>query len=134
MEWKYFIQQLTRTAETKLARGLLFEKDGKSPEVNLWELEDDQSHEDIEYYFGRKDASEWKAARERMLSWLEQAQDPYGLIDDDGENGAMFVSAAVDKYAALDHKFRELLYILVLATGGAPPRGTEMASLKYMTT
>ena len=46
----------------------------------------------------------------------------------------MFVSAAVDKYAALDHKFRELLYILVLATGGAPPRGTEMASLKYMNT
>ena len=99
VEWKYFIQQLTRTAETKLARGLLFEKDGKLPEVNLWELEDDQSREDIGYYFGRKDASEWKAARERMLSWLEQAQDPYGLIDDNGENGAMFVSTAVDKYA-----------------------------------
>jgi len=39
-----------RTAETKLACGLLFEKDRRLPEVNLWELEDDQSREDIGYY------------------------------------------------------------------------------------
>jgi len=65
---------------------------------------------------------------------MEDAQDPHGLIDDDGEDGAMFVPAAVGKYQALDREFRELLYILVLATGGAPPRGTEMASLKYMNT
>jgi hypothetical protein len=133
-EWKAFIKGLTRTAEKKLASGLLFQKDGRMPGLNLWHVEDDQSREDIGYYFGRKDAEEWKGARERMLGWLEEMRDPYGLIDDDGEEGAMFVSAAVDKYQALDREFRELLYILVLATGGPPPRGPEMASLKYMNT
>ena len=133
-EWKGFIKDLTKTAEQKLASGLLFQKNTRVPGINLWEVEDDQSRADIGYYFGRKDTGEWKEARERMLRWLEEAQDSYSLIDDDGEGGAMFVPTAVDKYRALDREFRELLYLLVLATGGPPLRGTEMASLKYMNT
>jgi len=132
--WKGFFKDLTMVAEKKLALGLLFQKDGSAPGPNLWQVEDDQSREDIGYYFGRKESRDWKEARENMLSWLEEAGDPYRLIEDDGEGGAMFAATAVDKYQALDREFRELLYILVLATGGAPPRGTEMASLKYMNT
>ena len=132
--WKLFVNELTETAEKKLATGLLFQKDERLPGKNLWQVEDDQSREDIGYYFGRKDVGEWKEARNKMLLWLKKVRDPYGLIDDDGENGAMFVPAGVDKYQALDREFRELLYILVVATGGAPPRGTEVSSLKYMNT
>jgi len=69
-----------------------------------------------------------------MLLWLMKVQDPYCLIVNDGENGAMFVPAGVDKYQVLDREFRELLFILVVAIGGAPPRGTEISSLKYKNT
>ena len=132
--WKGFFKDLTMVAEKKLALGLLFQKDGRVLGPNLWQVEDDQSREDIGYYFGRKESRDWKEAREKMLSWLEEAGDPYHLIEDDGEEGAMFAATAIDKYQALDQEFRELLYILVLAMGGASPRGTEMASLKYMNT
>ena len=63
---------------------------------------------------------------------MEEVGDPYDLIDDDGEDETMFVAEAVDKREALDREFCEMLYIL--ATGGAPPREIEMASLKYMNT
>jgi len=83
-EWKGFIKELTRTAEKKPAQGLLFQIDERLTGINLWEVEDDQSREDIGYYCGQKDAEEWKQGWEKILSWLEEARDPYGLIEDDG--------------------------------------------------
>ena len=52
----------------KLATGLLFQKDKRLPSMNLWEVEDDQSHDGIGYYFARKHAGEWKEAWGRMLA------------------------------------------------------------------
>jgi hypothetical protein len=61
--------------------------------------------------------------------------DPLGLLGDQDEGGLQeFLQGGVDKYNALDIKFRILLSLVVLFLSGGPPRGMETTSMKYMNT
>ena len=131
-DWKEFISNLIRRAERILARELMFRKDERLPGLNLWLVEDDQMREDVGYYFGRKDMNECDTIRHDMMNWMEEAGDPYGIIGDDNEGNMEFLDVGVDKYNRVDKLFRELLYILVLARSGSPPRVREMTSLRYI--
>jgi hypothetical protein len=116
-----------------LASQLLFQRDGKLPDVNIWEIEDDHRQSKMGYYFASEKSEGWDGARNQMGEWIRKAKDPMGLLCDEDEDGVQrFVQTAVDKYNRLDVTFRIILYLLVLFTAGSPPRGTEMTSIKFM--
>jgi hypothetical protein len=70
-----------------------------------------------------------------MGEWLQENGDPLGLLGDQDEGGVQeFVQTTVDKYNAVDTRFRILLFLVVLFLSGGPLRGTETTSMKYMNT
>jgi len=75
---------------------------------------------------------DWSKYRRAMLEWNLRAEDPYGLIVGNYDDGVAFQQTAVDEYKRKDQDFRDLLYIGMLGTCGPPPRTTEMTSLKYI--
>jgi len=132
-DWKSFVLDLLEEAEVMLANQLLFQLDGRPPDVNIWEIADDHRQSKMGYYFGSEGSEGWDGARKQMGEWIRKAKDPMGLMGDEDEDGAQrFVQTAVDKYNELDVAFRILLYLLILFTAGSPPRGTEMTSIKFM--
>ena len=130
--WKQFLFQIIDMAEDILIKGLLFRTDGSLPDFNLWENQDDMSSMIAGYYFGRKEVDDWSKYRRAMLEWNLRAEDPYGLIVGNYDDGVAFQQTAVDEYKRKDQDFRDLLYIGMLGTCGPPPRTTEMTSLKYI--
>lgn len=130
--WKDFLFGLVEKVELRLAKELMFRKDGRLPDFNLWNLKDDQGMINVGYYLGRRDDREWSMARKDMLSWNSSMEDPYGLIVEETEDGIRFEKTGVDEYKRMDREFRMWLYILFLGTCGPPPRTTEMTSLKFM--
>jgi len=134
-QWKKFVLSLLETVERMLSHELMFQKDGRLPDINLWNVQDDQGREDVGYYFGAVDTSQWDEARKRMVEWLVDNGDPIGLLVDQDECGVQgFLQTGVDNYNALDTRFRILLFLVVLFLSGGPPRGTESTSMKYMNT
>jgi hypothetical protein len=128
--WKDFVLDLISEAESSLAKNLLFLLDGRLPDVNLWEIEDDLERKDRGYYFG---SDGWDEARRQMLEWMTEAKDPMRMFAGlDEQDSIRFLETAVDKYNALDTEFRILLYLVLLIPSSSPPRGTEMTSLKFM--
>jgi hypothetical protein len=134
-QWKEFVLGLLETVERMLNDELMFQRDGRLPDVNLWNVEDDQGREDVGYYFGAVSTDQWDDARKQMGHWLVESGDPVGLLGDQDEGGVQeFMQTGVDNYNALDTKFRILLFLVVLFLSGGPPRGTETTSMKYMNT
>jgi hypothetical protein len=134
-EWKTFVCDMISEAEETLAKRLMFLLDGKLPDMNLWEIEDDQSRQDIGYYCASESMGGWENVRSQMGDWLLQANDPLGLLGEQDDGGVQeFTKSAVDEYNGIDMTFRVLLYLVILFTAGGPPRGTEMTSIKFMNT
>jgi hypothetical protein len=134
-KWKEFVLGLLVKVERMLVEELMFKRDGRLPDVNLWNVEDDQGREDVGYYFGAVTTDQWEDTRKQMGDWLLESGDTMGLLGDQDEGGVQeFMQAGVDDYNVLDTKFRILLFLVVLFLSGGPPRGTESTSLKYMNT
>jgi Orsellinic acid/F9775 biosynthesis cluster protein D len=134
-QWKTFVFDIMTEAEEILSKRLMFLLDGKVPDINLWEFKDDQTREDIGYYFASEWKDGWDGGRSQMVDWLLEAGDPLGLLGEQDEGGVQeFIKSAVDEYNAIDREFRVLLYLVILFTAGGPPRGTEMMSIKFMNT
>jgi hypothetical protein len=134
-DWKQFVVDMVTEAEEMLAKQLLFQVDGRLPEVNLWRFKDDQEKEDMGYYFATISSVGWDEARALMGKWLISAGDPMGLFGDQDEGGVQeWMGTAVDDYNSVDKQFRILLYLVILFLGEGPPRGTEMMSIKFMNT
>jgi hypothetical protein len=134
-QWKEFVLGLLEMVERMLAHELMFQRDGRLPDVNLWNVEDDQAREDVGYYFGAVTTDQWDDVRKQMGDWLVENSDPVGLLGDQDEGGVQeFMQTGVDDYNTLDTKFRILLFLVVLFLSGGPPRGTETTSMKYMNT
>ena len=123
-EWKTFVCDMMSEAEEILSKRLMFLLDGKFPDTNLWEIEDDQTREDIGYYFASEWKDGWDGVRSQMVDWLLEARDPLGLLGEQDEGGVQeFIKSAVDEYNAIDREFRVLLYLVILFTAGGPPEG-----------
>lgn len=86
-QWKEFVLGLLETVERMLAQNLIFKRDGRLPDLNLWNVEDDQGRKDIGYYFGAVTTDQWDDARKQMGDWLLEDGDPVGLLGDQDEGG-----------------------------------------------
>jgi len=62
-EWKQFLNGLVEKMETMLGKELLFQRNGRGPDINLWELIDNQSNERVGYYLGQQEDDDWDVAR-----------------------------------------------------------------------
>jgi len=132
MDWREFINDLHARTKRKLMEELLFSKNDEFVSTNLWEIEDNQAYVHVGYYFGRRDEDEWTEIRTQMVSRIKVMEDPLGLIRGHTIDGVDFVQSAVDKYKMVDRELRQMLYVLMMATCGPPPRVTEMTSLKFI--
>jgi len=103
-EWKSFVLNLIEELETSLFKSLMFGSDGRSaPDVNLWDIKDDQAQEGVGHYFA---SASWDEMREQMMMWLLLVKDPLGLLGECDEGRIQkFMRAAVDRYNELDKQF-----------------------------
>jgi hypothetical protein len=62
-DWKQFILDLLETIERMLAQQLMFKRDRRLPDENLWGVVDDRRREEAGYYFGALTQEQWDKAR-----------------------------------------------------------------------
>jgi len=132
-EWKEFVLKLLAEVENMCAVELLFQPDGRLPQVDLYALKDNPNRKEAEYYFAKEQPELLDDGRRYMIHNLKRSEKRNDMFE--VENGKLkFLKGGVDNYENRVRKFKKLLCVLMMLTCGQTGRGSELTSLLYMNT
>src|SRR5437667_12713437 len=132
-ELNEFVLKLLDEAENICAVELLFQQDGRLPQVDLCSLRDNPNRKEAGYYFAIEQPELLDDGRRYVLHNLKCSKKRNDMFQVENEK-LKFLKGGVDNYENWVRKFKKLLCILMMVTCGQTGRGTELTSLLYMNT
>jgi len=132
-EWKEFVLKLLAEAENMCAVELLFQQDGRLPQVDLYSLRDNPNRKEAGYYFAIEQPELLDDGRRYVLHNLKRSERRNNMFQVENEK-FKFLKGGVDRYEHWVRKFKKILCVLMILTCGQTGRGSEMTSLLYMNT
>src|SRR5437667_3748402 len=132
-EWKEFVLKLLAEAENICAVELLFQQDGRLPQVDLCSLRDNPNRKEAGYYFAIEQPELLDDGRRYVMHNLKRSEKRNDMFQVEKEK-LKFLKGGVDNYENWVRKFKKLLCVLMMITCGQTGRGSELTSLLYMNT
>lgn len=127
-EWKEFVADLLIEAENICSTELLFESEGRLPQVMF---KDNPNARKAGDFFGTLQPGILNKGRKYICENLKRSKMKDMLLNLDAM-GFKFHKAGVDKYEKTVRKFKKLICVLMMLTCGQTGRGSELTSLLYM--